>query len=100
MKRDIDAVNAKIFPNKFKKELLTNSRKNPKKPPSRPLSIHLECKNSSHARLKCLAKEATCHKCTKKGHWASISKSWTLGEIEEDYAFLGEIGTKTGENLW
>ena len=102
MKRDVDAVNAKRFPNKFKKELYTNSMENPKKLPSRPLSTHCERwgKNSSHARLKCLTKDTTYHKCNKKGHWASVCKSWTVGETEEDYTFLGENGTETGENFW
>ena len=88
--------------NKFKKELHTNSRKNPKRPPSRTLSTHCERwgKTPSHARLlNCLEKEATCHKCSSKGHRASFCKSWTVGEIEEDYAFLGEIVTKTGEKF-
>ena len=84
-----------------KKEL--NSRKNPKKPPLRTLSTHRERwgKTASHARLlNCLEKEATCHKCSKKGHRASFCKSWTVGEIEEEYAFLGEIVTKTSEKFW
>ena len=57
-------------------------------------------KKFSHTRLKCLAKEATCHKCSKKGHRVSFCKSWKVGEIEEDSAFLGEIGTETAENFW
>jgi len=52
-------------------------------------------------RQNCAAKTAICHKCSKKGHWATICKSsQTVGEIEEDYAFLRAIGTERNEDLW
>ena len=52
IKRDVDAVNAKRSPNKFKKELYSSSRKNRKKPPS-PSSINSRrtlWETPSHAR--------------------------------------------------
>ena len=52
-------------------------------------------------RQNCPAKAAICHKCSKKGHWASVSKSsQTVGEIEGDYAFLGAIGTERNKDIW
>ena len=58
-------------------------------------------KSPGHVRQNCPAKAAICHKCSKKGQWASVCKSsQTVGEIEEDYAFLGAIGTERNEDIW
>ena len=52
-------------------------------------------------RQNCPAKAAICHKCSKKGHWASVCKSsQSVGEIEEDYTFLGAIGTERNGYIW
>jgi len=39
-------------------------------------------------------------KCSKRGHWAIVCKSSkTVGAVEEEnYAFLGAVGTKAVEN--
>lgn len=57
---------------------------------------------SRHIRQNCPAKEATCHKCSKRRHQGIFYKSSrTVGSVEEeDYAFLGAVGTKAGENIW
>lgn len=73
---------------------------NSKKPP-KPVKCCEFCgKPPGHLRQKCPAKDATCHKHSKRGHWGFICKSSkTVGLVEEeDYAFLGAIGTETGEN--
>lgn len=102
IKRDVDAVNAKRSPNKFKKELYSSSRKNRKKPPSRPLSTRGErCGKLQVMQDKhCPAKEATYHKYSTKGHSASVCKTSAAAEIEGDDAILGEIGTETDKNFW
>ena len=59
-------------------------------------------KSPGHARHNCPAKDAVCHKCSKKGHYGAVCRSSkTVGVVaEEDYAFLGEIGTDAGANPW
>ena len=60
-------------------------------------------KTPGHYRHNCPAKDAVCHKCSKKGHYGAVcrSSSKTVGMVEEeDYAFLGEIETATSENPW
>ena len=73
---------------------------NSKKPPKPVKCCEFYGKPPGHLRQKCPAKDATCHKHSKRGHWGFICKSSkTVGLVEEeDYAFLGAIGTETGEN--
>ena len=101
-KDEVDAVKTK----KFRKDDSSGSpdeTPNSKKPPTRPPSNRCyRCgKSPGHVRQNCPAKAAICHKCSKKGHWASVCKSsQSVGEIEEDYAFLGAIGTERNEDIW
>lgn len=102
IKKEVDAVKTE----KFRKDDSSGSpdeTPNSKKPPTRPPSNRCyHCgKSPGHVRQNCPAKAAICHKCSKKGHWASVCKSsQTVGEIEEDYAFLGAIGTERNEDIW
>ena len=59
-------------------------------------------KSPSHARTNCPAKDATCHKCNMRGHWGAVCRSQkTVGEVEDDdYAFLGEIGSGSNGGFW
>ena len=101
-KNEVDAVKTE----KFRKDDSSGSpdeTPNSKKPPTRPPSNRCyRCgKSSGHVRQNCPAKAVICHTCSKKGHWASVCKSsQTVGEIEEDYAFLGAIGTERNEDIW
>ena len=101
-KNDVDAVKTE----KFKQDDSSgrpDETPNSKKPPTRPASNSCYCcgKSPGHVRQNCPAKAAICFKCLKKGHWASVCKSsQTVGEIEEDYAFLGAIGTERNEDIW
>ena len=40
-------------------------------------------KSPSHARNSCLAKDAVCPKCTKKGHFAKVCKSKVVAAVEQ-----------------
>ena len=40
-------------------------------------------KSTSHARDLCPTKDAVCHKCTKKGHFAKVCKSKVVAEVEQ-----------------
>ena len=101
-KNEVDAVKTE----KFRKDDSSGSpveTPNSKKLPTRPPSNRCyRCgKLPGHMRQNCPAKAAICHKCSKKGHWASVCKSsQTVGEIEEDYAFLGAIGTERNKDIW
>ena len=54
-------------------------------------------RSPTHNRNNCPARDATCHKCSKKGHYASVCKSRsTVGEVE-DYGFLGEVNSNDSE---
>lgn len=54
-------------------------------------------RSPNHNRNNCPAKDATCHKCSKKGHFATACKSKSaVGEIEQ-YAFLGAIDSEGSE---
>ena len=69
---------------KFKKESVSSGIKKPLKntfinPPSNRCDLCV--KSPGHEHTNCPAKEATRHKCSKRGHW----KSWkTVGEVEEE----------------
>ena len=40
-------------------------------------------KSLSHARNSCPAKDAVCHKCTKKEHFAKVCKSKVVASVEQ-----------------
>ena len=99
-KNEVDAVKTEKF---RKDDLHGGPDETPKKPPTRPPSNRCyHCgKSPGHVRQYCPAKTAICHKCSNKGHWATVCKSSQIvGEIEDDYAFLGAIGTERNEDLW
>ena len=103
-KKEVDAVKSRKTP-KFKKESASSGAKKPfKNTSTHPPSNRCDrCgKSPGHARTNCPAKDATCHKCSKRGHWGAVCKSSkTVSEVkEEDYEFLGEIGTETSGKFW
>ena len=98
-KNEVDVVKTEKF---RKDDSSGGSGETPKQPPTRPLSNRCyRCgKSPGHVQQNCPAKAAVCHKCSKKGHWASVCKySHTVGKIEEDYAFLGAIGTERNADV-
>ena len=73
------------------------------KQPTRKVTPDVAISNTS----KCLAREATCHKCKKQGHYQSVCRSVTnLATIRTDTVneepFLGtiEISTHSKDNQW
>ena len=84
-KNKVNAVKKK----KFRKDDLSGSpdeTPNSKKPPTHPPSnrYHLCGQFPGNVPQNCPAKAATCHWCSRKGHWASVCKSsYTVGEIED-----------------
>ena len=54
-------------------------------------------KSPSHAKQQCPAKDAVCHKCSKRGHFRAVCRSAKLGEMhtntppEEGDAFMGGL---------
>ena len=105
-KKNVDAVKVtRKNPPKLKDENGPKPKKTPlKKPPSQTSSTRCErCGHlPPHKRANCPAKDATCFKCSKRGHWGTVCKSSkTVGEVEEDEnLFLGEIGTETNNTFW
>ena len=62
-------------------------------------------KSPSHSKDRCPAREATCRKCNKKGHFRVVCRSkvprTAVGEIEEeDDAFLGAIADTDSSEPW
>jgi hypothetical protein len=54
-------------------------------------------RSPTHNRNNCPARNATCHKCSKKGHYAFICKSRSTVREVKDYSFLGEINSNDSE---
>lgn len=82
----VDAVKSKPQRKKF-------NTKKAAKPPAETSSSCGRCgKSPNHSRDKCPAKQATCNKCGKQGHYASLCRSTGIREItESDGNFLGVI---------
>ena len=61
------------------------------------------CGKGSHKKQNCPAREATCHKCSKKGHYSSVCCSKTMATVSEeqpvDTTYLDTIHD-TGETVW
>ena len=58
-------------------------------------------KDPSHSRERCPARNSTCNKCSKVGHWAKVCRNKVVAEIFKEngegntnYEFLGEITSK------
>jgi len=52
----------------------------------------------NHARELCPAKDKTCSKCKRRGHFYKCCRA-QVGEVHEESAFLGEIGCRNS-NPW
>lgn len=55
-------------------------------------------KNPSHSREKRPARNSTCNKCSKVGHWAKVCRTKIVAEVikqnsdyDANYEFLGEV---------
>lgn len=60
-------------------------------------------KAPQHAKEKCPAKSATCHKCSKRGHYSSVCRSSAVKEIIEESDqdnFLGSINEVGETTPW
>ena len=57
------------------------------------------CGKEQHPRDKCPAKEATCHKCQKKGHYSAHCFTKSLSEVKITDNFLDTVST-SGETSW
>ena len=68
-----------------------------------PTKTCTRCGRGSHPKEKCPAKDAACHKCSKKGHYGSQCFTKSLAEVESksalDTAFLGAI-TNNETPIW
>ena len=72
-------------------------------------SVCFRCgKSPPHDRQHCPARDATCHKCAKRGHFKAMCRSPrkvgevhqdSSSEIDHDDVFLGAVGT-AAENPW
>ena len=62
-------------------------------------------KSPAHDRQRCPARDATCHKCGKRGHYQRVCKSAKVGVVQKDEtnlhdtddAFLGTVGDESEE---
>ncbi|KAK6183197.1 hypothetical protein SNE40_010724 [Patella caerulea] len=60
------------------------------------------CGNKYHARSECPAKNSTCRKCKKLGHWDKVCRSRHVNTIEENnsYAFMGLVSTNECQDIF
>ena len=83
---------------------LKDKKPPPTKSPNQPSSTRCEhCGNSPTHKLATFpAKDATCFKCSKRGHSGTVCKSSkTVGELQEDGNLsLGEISSETNNTLY
>ena len=42
----------------------------------------MRCGKGQHSRHSCPARDATCHRCQRKGHYSSQCRSRTVAEVE------------------
>ena len=62
----------------------------------------------AHSTQQCPARDETCNSCHRRGHYARVCLSRTVGEIEaatesdsdEDVAFLGLVNSQDPDNGW
>ena len=59
-----------------------------------------------HKKQECPAKDAVCHKCSKRGHFQSVCRSANVGELhvsslpEKEEAFLGGLTGGNNGSPW
>ncbi|KAK6186751.1 hypothetical protein SNE40_006027 [Patella caerulea] len=60
------------------------------------------CGNEYHTRSECPAKNSTCRKCKKLGHWDKVCRSRHVNTIEENnsYAFMGLVSTNECQDIF
>ena len=73
------------------------------KPKPTPQNQCTHCGKGQHSRDKCPAKEATCHRCHRKGHFSTQCFSKSVAELSSeshlDTAFLDTVSS-TEETSW
>ena len=98
--KDIDSIRSAKY-----KSRLEQKDKSTGKSSSRDLQNKQSCfrcgKDPSHSRERCPARNSTCNKCSKVGHWAKVCRSKVVAEIFKEnsegntnYEFLGEVISK------
>ena len=70
-------------------EVKQPNRKPPRSFSSRPPQqrrqhVCTQCGRGTHSLQVCPAKEATCHKCNKKGHYSSMCHTKSVSNISEE----------------
>ena len=99
-KKGVDAVKVKA---KNTQKLKDENGPKCKKSPTQPSLTRCKRCGNSPTRENCPAKDATCCKCSKRGHWGTVCKSSkTVGQVEEKDGnlLLREIGTETNNTVW
>jgi len=86
----------------------TYNQRPPQTPPTIP-PLCTRCGQSAYTRNQCPAKDQTCHRCNKKGHFKKMCKTTraaiTEVKVEPEDDFLGTIhvdatDTENKENYW
>ena len=80
---------------------VNKGKRSPKNTPQKPDNGQTTCgwcgKSPSHQKRQCPAKDAICHKCSKRGHFQSVCRSNKVAEFhtktppEKEEAFLGVL---------
>ncbi len=77
----------------------------PPKPPQKPKGCPRCGRAPVHGRQQCPAKEETCHKCGKRGHFKVMCRSRdSIGAVEsvtqDEIAFMGAVQDSESTNPW
>ena len=93
--QNVDAVESrKLVEQKGKRPQHKSTRKHSSTGQTPPRQICTRCGKAPHGKQHCPAREATCHKCSKKGHYQTMCKTSNLAQVEtqsDEEQFLGTL---------
>ena len=61
---------------------------------------YTRCGRELHSRIQCPAKDATCHRCGKRGHYGSQCRTGRIEESNLETALLDAAGVQESESAW
>ena len=91
---NLEELNSRRRPNMGQRRQRSYGSRNERARNTGPNKPCTRCGKGPHPREQCPAKDATCYRCNKKGHYGAHCLTKQVSEVEGDVdtAFLGELG--------